>query len=73
MSLYKIIADYRKHNSNKPCYYVEAESLKQAKKRFKNLISWLDIYYIEVCNSAETKKVLSEPNKHIIIMSDTDD
>ncbi len=65
--LYKITADYRKHNPNKPHYYVRAKTIKEAKERFKNLISWLDIYEVEVCTEDIANKIAAEPTKHIII------
>lgn len=65
--LYKITADYRKNNPNKPHYYVRAKTVKEAKERFKNLISWLDIYGIEVCTKNIANKIAAEPTKHIII------
>lgn len=65
--LYKVTADYRKNNPNKPHYYVRAKTKKEAKERFKNLISWLDIYDIEVCEDSVAKEVMSKPIKYIII------
>ena len=65
--LYKVTADYRKNNPNKPCYYVRAKTKKEAKERFNNIISWLDIYDVEVCEDSIVEKIMEEPMKHIII------
>ena len=40
---YKITADYRPNNPNKPIYYVMAHDKKSAKKTFSEVISWLKI------------------------------
>lgn len=47
LKIYKITADYRPSNPNKPHYYVGVDSnltIKQVKERFSNVISWLKIY-----------------------------
>lgn len=67
VKLYKVTADYRKHNQNKPHYYVRAKTKKEAKERFKNSISWLDIYNVEVCDDSIVNVIMAEPMKHIII------
>lgn len=67
VKLYKVTADYRKNNPNKPHYYVRAKTKKEAKERFKNIISWLDIYNVEVCEDSAANEILAEPMKHIII------
>lgn len=45
--LFRITADYRKNNTNKPIYYVAAKSKKEAKQLFSSKFSWLNIYGIE--------------------------
>lgn len=50
MNLYKITADYRPKNPNKPEYYVWGENTKEAKKRFNDRINWLKIYGCEKVN-----------------------
>lgn len=65
--MYKVTADYRKNNPNKPHYYVMARNQKEAKNRFKNRINWLDIYNVEVCEDSVAKVIIAEPMKHIII------
>lgn len=67
IKLYRITADYRKNNPNKPRYYVRARNTKEAKSRFKNRISWLDIYGVEAVDINDAKVIISEPAKHIII------
>ena len=67
MKLYQIIADYRPNNPHKPKYYVIANSKSDAKKKFKDLLSWLDIYGICEVDDKESKKIIGEPMKHIII------
>lgn len=67
VKLYKVTADYRKHNPDKPHYYVRAKTKKEAKEKFKNTISWLDIYNVEVCDDSIVNVIIAEPMKHIII------
>lgn len=64
--LFKIIADYRPNNPNKPRYYVIAKDKKSARNRFSEYISWLTIYSCEECDSEEKKRVLGDPCHHII-------
>lgn len=65
--LYKVIADYRPNNPNKPDYYVYAESKKQAKKKFQNLFTWLKVYEVSELTDDDIERISSEPRKHIII------
>ena len=67
-TLFKIHADYRKNNSVKNLYYVLASNKREAKKKFVNIITWLNVYSVEECSKEETSIILSEPNKHIIIL-----
>lgn len=64
--LFRVTADYGKNNPNKPHYYVWAHDRKEAKVRFKNRISWLDIYNITNCNEDDTKTILNNPMKYIV-------
>lgn len=66
VSLYKVTADYRKNNPNKPNYYVLGRSIKEAKQRFKNRISWLEIYGYKVCDDETAKDIVSNPIHHIV-------
>lgn len=66
-TLFKIHADYRKNNPVKNLYYVLATNKREAKKKFTNLITWLDVYSVEECLKEETDNILSNPSKHIII------
>lgn len=65
--LYRITADYRKNNPNKPHYYVWERNIKEAKDRFKDRINWLDIYAVEVCEDSVVNEIVKEFMKHIII------
>lgn len=67
VKLYMVTADYRPSNPNKPHYYVGAETKKEAKDIFKSIISWLDIYNVEVCEDSVANEILAEPMKHIIL------
>ena len=67
MHLYKIEADYRPKNPRKPRYYVWADTSKDAKLVFSNIIPWLTIYNVTPVNEEDTYKICSEPDKHIII------
>ncbi len=66
ISLYKVTADYRKNNLSKPNYYVLGKSIKEAKQRFKNHISGLDIYGCEVCDDETAKDIVSNPIHYIV-------
>lgn len=66
VSLYKITADYRKNNQNKPDYFVLGRSIKEAKQRFKERISWLDIYGCEICDDDVAKNIVSNPIHYIV-------
>ena len=67
MRLYEIEADYRPKNPKKPKYYVWADTVKDAKLVFSNIISWLIIYNVTLMNEEDSDKICSEPDKHIII------
>ena len=63
---YKITADYRPQNPNKPTYYVMAHSKKSAKETFSEIISWLKIYSCEECDEEEKNRILSDPCRYFI-------
>ena len=65
--LFKITADYRPRNPNKPSYYVVAKDKTEAKKKFMAKISWLNIYTVDLLDETETEAIISHPEKHIII------
>lgn len=67
MKLYKITADYRPHNPNKPHYYVYGKTEKEAKRRFNALISWLKVYEIDEVDDLTVKSIVAEPSNHIVI------
>lgn len=49
LKLFCITADYRKPNSQNPKYYVFAKQKTEAKKIFKDIITWLNVYNVEEC------------------------
>lgn len=67
MHLYEIEADYRPKNPKKPKYYVWADTAKDAKLIFSNIISWLTIYNVTAMNEEDACGICNEPDKHIII------
>ncbi len=67
MRLYEIEADYRPKNPKKPRYYVWADTAKDAKLIFSNIISWLTIYNVVPMDKEDSDKICNEPDKHIII------
>lgn len=67
MNLYEIEADYRPKNPSKPRYYVWADTVKEAKLVFSNIISWLTIYNVTMVDKKVACKICNEPDKHIII------
>ena len=47
-------------------YYVRAKNAREARKRFKDRITWLDVYGVrEVTDAALIQDVLSSPRKYI--------
>ena len=64
--IYKITADYRPKNPNKPTYYVVAHDKKSAKETFSEIISWLKIYSCEKCDEEEKNRILSDPCHYFI-------
>ena len=67
MKMYEIIADYRPNNPNKPRYYVWADTAKDARMIFTNIISWLKIYSVGVVGDDIATKINEHPSHHIII------
>lgn len=67
VKLYMVTADYRKDNPNKPHYYVRATTKKEAKEIFRNTISWLDVYGVELCEDSVANQIIAEPMKHIVL------
>lgn len=64
--VYCILADYREHNPNKPDYYVIAKNAVEAKKRFKQRVSWLKIYSCKECDSKISETIVSNPGDYIV-------
>lgn len=52
MKLFEVEADYRPLNADTPKYYVKAENIKEAKKRFNEFMGHLKIYS---CKEVEDK------------------
>ena len=67
MKMFKIHADYRKNNPHTNWYYVIANTKKEAKEKFKDTISWLDIYKVESCTEEEVRMVISNPYNYILL------
>ncbi len=66
VKLYCVTADYRKHNPNKPHYYVAGHNPREARQRFKDRISWLDIYGVEeVTDETLIQNILNKPLNYI--------
>ena len=65
--VFQIEADYRPLNPNKPHYYVLAKTKKAAKKRFEEVITWLDIYGITTCDEALATEVIANPYRYILL------
>lgn len=66
VKLYAITADYRKNNPNKPCYYVAGHNPREARQRFKERITWLDIYQTEeITDEARVSEILNHPLQYI--------
>ena len=69
--LYKVTADYRPNNPNKPSYYVWAENDKDAKKRFSNTVTWLDVY--GVSEEPNWREVVANREKYSVFGTPPDD
>ncbi len=66
VKLYAVTADYRKHNPNKPIYYVAGHNAREARERFKEHITWLDIYGVgEVADAKRINEILNSPYHYI--------
>lgn len=66
VKLYAINADYRKWNKGVNWYYVIARTPCEARKRFANRISWLDIYEVkEVTDKCFATVVMTSPSRYI--------
>ena len=66
MKLFAVNAGYRKTDVGTNWYYVRAKNAREARKRFKDRITWLDVYGIrEVTDAALIQDVLSSPRKYI--------
>ena len=65
INLYKIMADYRPKNSNRPTYYIAASSKKEAKEEFSKTITWLKIYGCEeITDEAQIDEIISNRKKY---------
>ena len=71
IKLFKIHADYRPLNMQKTTnyYYVYGWKKSEVCKYFKNKVSWLKIFNIEVCSNAERKFQEEKPPEKKIIMN----
>lgn len=66
MKLFAVNAGYRKTDVGTNWYYVRAKNAREARKRFKDRITWLDVYGVrEVTDAALIQDVLSSPRKYI--------
>lgn len=64
--LFAVNAGYRKTDVGANWYYVRAKNAHEARKRFKDRITWLDIYGVsEVTDAILMQDVLSSPRKYI--------
>lgn len=61
-------AGYCKTHVGTNWYYVQAKNIHEARKYFKNRITWLDVYGVnEVIDATLIQDVLSFPRKHICL------
>lgn len=68
-SLWKIMATYAKSLASQD-HYVMAKSAKEARRRFLRAYPWLSyITAVKACQNEEERKVLSEPDRHIIVLA----
>lgn len=66
VKLFAINAGYRKSDIGTNWYYVRAKSARDARKRFKARITWLDVYSVnEITDVDLIHDVLSLPLKYI--------
>lgn len=66
IKLFAINAGYRKSDIGTNWYYVQAKSARDARKRFKARITWLDVYSVnEITDVDLIHDVLSLPLKYI--------
>lgn len=67
IKMFKIHADYRRNNPHINWYYVIADAKKEAKEKFKNTISWLDMYEVVACTEEESQAVIQNPYGYILL------
>jgi hypothetical protein len=66
MNLYAVFADYRKDNEHRYPYYVRANSIREARTKFQDKISWLTILKIEPVTDKELcHRIFSNPLGYI--------
>lgn len=66
MRLFAVNAGYRKSDIDTTWYYIRATNATEARKRFKNTVTWLDIYKVkEVTDETLIRDVLSSPLRYI--------
>ena len=66
MKLFAVNAGYRKTDVGTNWYYVRAKNAREAHKRFKDQMTWLDVYGVREVTDAELiQDVLSSPRKYI--------
>lgn len=63
MHIYKITADYRPKNPNKPYYYILAKSTKEAKKIFERNYPWLKVYEVEPMPVNLAREIYEDPKQ----------
>ena len=64
--LYKLTADYRPNNPNKPVYYQFANSKKEAIKKWEDRFTWLKVYTCEPLDDETAADIVAHPELHII-------
>lgn len=63
--MFCLYADYRPGSKGNP-YYVEAPSKGEAIRKFKKMMSWLDVRGTEAVTEDKAKAVRADPLHHIL-------
>lgn len=66
MKLFAVNADYRPWNKGRNWYYVVAQNKKAARKKFTEIVTWLDIYEVHEVDAERANEILRNPYKYIV-------
>jgi uncharacterized protein YukJ len=69
LKLFKIAADYRPSNPNKPIYYLVDKNKSHVKKRFLTTLSYMKIYQCEEVDKESAIKFFEYPMEYPLLFT----